>query len=89
MRWASLGAYLLTTNITITVSPLTVGENAESATVELLARFDSLRLEEWSPTWRVRIEAEMVEHEKHGWQVVRSRRETLWSDGKLVGATRR
>lgn len=64
-------------------------EDGESATVELLARFDCLRLEEWTPTWRVNIGAEMVEHEEDGWQVVRTRRETLWSDGKLVGATRR
>ena len=64
-------------------------KDARHATVALLARFDCLRLEEWTPTWRVRIEAELVEHEEHGWQVSRSKRETLWSDGRLVGATRR
>ncbi len=64
-------------------------ENEEAATVELLARFDCLRLEEWTATWRVSIEADMIDHEEEGWQVTRTRRETLWSDGRLVGATRR
>ncbi len=63
-------------------------EDGSLARAALLARFDRLARGEWSPTWRVRIEAELAEDEEHGWQVTWTERETLWSDGKLVRATR-
>jgi hypothetical protein len=53
------------------------------ARVDLVARFSTLEGEQWSPTWRVRIDAELERDSDLGWQVVRSEHETLESDGRL------
>jgi len=58
--------------------------NDAAAHVELVAHFECLTRDEWSTTWRVRIEAEMIDDEEEGWQVTVTERETLESDGKLA-----
>ena len=54
------------------------------ARVTLEARFELLERGAWSPTWRVRIEAEFARDAQLGWQVTHSRPTTLASDGRLV-----
>ena len=54
-----------------------------NARVEVVARFSTLQGEDWSPTWRLRVRAEMAEDPERGWQAVRSEHETLESDGRL------
>ena len=49
----------------------------------MVTLFSTLQGEDWSPTWRVRIRAEMAEDAERGWQAVRSEHETLESDGRL------
>ena len=50
----------------------------------LEALFELLERGAWSPTWRVRIEAQLARDAKLGWQVTQSRPTTLASDGRLV-----
>jgi hypothetical protein len=54
------------------------------ARVALVALFELLERGAWSPTWRVRIEAELARDPQLGWQVTHSRPTTLESDGRLV-----
>jgi hypothetical protein len=53
------------------------------ARVQVVALFSTLQGQAWSPTWRVRVRAEMAEDEDDGWQAIRSEHETLDSDGRL------
>ena len=70
--------------LAIAVDPQVEGR----AQVEAVARFSMLERGEWSETWRLRLRATLEQHEELGWQVVRSERETLSSDGRLVDARR-
>jgi len=59
-------------------------EEGERASIEMLAHFETLRDGAWSSTWRVRVEAEMKKDPDRGWEAIRTERETLWSDGRLI-----
>jgi len=63
-------------------------EREGHARVTLEARFELLDRGAWSPTWRVRIEAQLARDAQLGWQVTHSRPTTLASDGRLVGELR-
>ncbi len=55
-----------------------------AARATFTARFLALSGEDWSPTWRVRVEGRLRKHPERGWQLVETRHETLLSDGRLV-----
>ena len=59
-------------------------KDTHHASVTIVLRFDTLDGVEWAPTWRVQVEAEMHKYSDHGWQMTRTERETLWSDGRLM-----
>ena len=60
------------------------GEREDRARVVAVVGFSTLAGGEWSPTWRVRVRAELEKHPRLGWQARRSEHETLESDGRLV-----
>lgn len=59
-------------------------EDEDRALAVLVLRFDRIDGEEWSVTWRVRVQATMARSEDRGWQIARTERETIWSDGRLM-----
>jgi hypothetical protein len=63
-------------------------QDERRAKVVLLARFELLERDAWTPTWRARISADLARDEERGWRAVRSSHETLESDGRLVRAGR-
>ena len=70
---------------------ITIGPGPQEggrAEVEVVALFSALEGGDWSPTWRVRVRGELVQHEDLGWQVVSSEHETLSTDGRLVDGRR-
>jgi hypothetical protein len=54
------------------------------ARVDVVAAFATLENGEWTPTWRVRVTADLIDDDERGWQAVRSEHETLVSDGRLL-----
>jgi len=61
---------------------LAAGERGR-ARVQAVAHFAALERGQWTPTWSVRVRADLAWEDGLGWQVHRSEHETLESDGRL------
>jgi len=65
---------VLKTRVAVDEDAATVAIDGASATLACEAVFSRLRAGEWTETWRMRAEAELVDGDD-GWEIVRSRHE--------------
>lgn len=70
----------LTLRVDVPEDTLVIAVVDERATLELEARFEKLRGEEWQPLWRMRVEAVLSKGED-GWKIVETAKEDLEGRG--------
>ncbi len=81
-RERDMATHQLKSRVEVDEDAAQVHVDGERATLSIEATFSRLRAGQWGQSWRLRVEAELVDGDD-GWEIVKSRHEDL--TGTLVG----